>query len=61
MTITIPHKTNNSVSSQLSKPQYISPATQALAVTITGPTNMSEGINLTTGNSNCTVNLYSNL
>ena len=61
LTITIPHKTNNSVSSQLSKPQYISPATQALAVTITGPTNMSEGINLTTGNSNCTVNLYSNL
>ncbi len=59
LTITIPHATN--ASSTQRRPQYISPATQALAVTITGPTNVSEGINLTTGNPSCTVNLYSNL
>ncbi|MHB8177884.1 MAG: beta-propeller fold lactonase family protein [Vulcanimicrobiaceae bacterium] len=59
LTITIPHATN--ASSTQRRPQYISPATQALAVTITGPTALSEGINLTTGNPSCTVNLYSNL
>ncbi|MHB8213316.1 MAG: hypothetical protein ACYDGW_06715 [Vulcanimicrobiaceae bacterium] len=59
LTITIPHATSSSSSQR--RPQYISPATQALAVTITGPTNVSEGINLTTGNPSCTVNLYSNL
>ncbi len=59
LTITIPHATSSSSTQR--RPQYISPATQALAVTITGPTNVSEGINLTTGNPSCTVNLYSNL
>ena len=59
LTITIPHATSSRSAQR--RPQYISPATQALAVTITGPTALSEGINLTTGNSNCTVNLYSNL
>ncbi|MHB8213313.1 MAG: beta-propeller fold lactonase family protein [Vulcanimicrobiaceae bacterium] len=59
LTITIPHATN--ASSTQRRPQYISPATQALAVTIAGPTALSEGINLTTGNPSCTVNLYSNL
>ncbi len=59
LTITIPHATN--ANSAQRRPQYISPATQALAVTITGPTSLSEGINLTTGNPSCTVNLYSNL
>ncbi|MHB8177885.1 MAG: NHL repeat-containing protein [Vulcanimicrobiaceae bacterium] len=59
LTITIPHGTSSSSAQR--RPQYISPATQALAVTITGPTALSEGINLTTGNPSCTVNLYSNL
>ncbi|MHB8153583.1 MAG: beta-propeller fold lactonase family protein, partial [Bacillati bacterium] len=59
LTITIPHATSSNSSQR--RPQYISPATQALAVTITGPTALSEGINLTTGNPSCTVNLYSNL
>uniref|UniRef100_E6Q3I5 Uncharacterized protein n=1 Tax=mine drainage metagenome TaxID=410659 RepID=E6Q3I5_9ZZZZ len=59
LTITIPHATSSSSAQR--RPQYISPATQALAVTITGPTNASEGIDLTTGNPSCTVNLYSSL
>ena len=59
LTITIQHATT--ASSAQRRPQYISPATQALAVTITGPTALSEGINLTTGSPSCTVNLYSNL
>jgi DNA-binding beta-propeller fold protein YncE len=51
LTITIPHTVTRHSSHRR---HYISPATQALAVTITGgPTAFSEGINLTSGNPNC--------
>jgi DNA-binding beta-propeller fold protein YncE len=55
LTITIPHAATR-ISSQR-RSHYISPATQALSVTITGgPTALSEGINLTIGNPNCQTN-----
>lgn len=59
LTLSIPHVA--SASSQR-RPRYVSPATQALAVTISGgPTPLSEGINLTASNPNCQSSIYSNL
>jgi DNA-binding beta-propeller fold protein YncE len=55
LTITIPHVERRGSSQR--RARYISPATQALALTITGgPTALSEGINLTSGNPNCQTN-----
>jgi hypothetical protein len=52
-----PSQSGTSSSKRGVKPQYISPATQSIAIAITGPTDVTETANLTIGSSGCTSTL----
>jgi hypothetical protein len=41
------------------RPRYVSPSTQSLSLSITGPTNVSEAVGLTVDSGNCTSTLTS--